>query len=125
MRIPAANFRVGPVGSPLVAMAVLWMGAATASVLAGPMLPDDIAGLQAWYRVDQGLTISSGAVSGWADSSSNSRNMTQGTTSLRPLLAYDGTYGFPVVDFTSSTRWLTAGSTGGPIHSNADGFTAI
>ncbi len=125
MRIPAVDFRVGPFGSPLVAMAVLWMGATTAPAWAGPLLPGDIAGLQAWYRVDQGLTISSGAVSGWTDSSTNLRNMTQASTSLRPLLAYDATYGFPVVDFTSTTRWLTAGSTGGAIHSNTDGFTAI
>lgn len=125
MRGPARNLRVGPFGSPLTAVIVLWLGVAPMLAWAGPLLPGDISGLQAWYRVDQGLTTSAGAVSGWADSSTNSRNMSQGSSSLRPLLAYDAAYGFPVVDFTSSTRWLTAGSSGGPIHDNTDGLTTI
>ncbi|MDY0166378.1 MAG: LamG-like jellyroll fold domain-containing protein [Thermoguttaceae bacterium] len=107
------------------AIVLLWTCGAVSPLHAAPVLPSDIPGLQAWYRVDQGVTTSAGAVSGWLDSSTNGRNMAQGNSSLRPLLAYDTTYGFSVVDFTSTTRWLSAGSSGGPIHSNTDGFTAI
>jgi hypothetical protein len=88
------------------------------------ILPSDIPGLQAWYRVDHGISTVNGAVSGWLDSSGLGRNLAQGTVSNRPLLTQDPVYGFSAIDFASTARFLTGGSDFS-IHSNTEGLTAI
>lgn len=111
----------------LVAVVVLTMASAGGpSVLAGPIAPNQITGLQAWYRVDAGLTLggtSGMEVSGWTDSSGLGRNMSQATSANRPTLAYDTTYGFPLVRFDGSNDYLLSGDY--ELHDNSTGLTVI
>lgn len=89
---------------------------------AAVLFPDAIAGLQAWYRVDQGVTTSGTEVTGWQDSSGLGRHMSQATSAYRPAVAQDPA-GFPVVRFDGSNDYLTAGDQ--EVHSNTAGLTII
>lgn len=107
-------------------LAVLVLMFSGVIALAGPIAPNEITGLQAWYRVDAGLTLggtSGTEVSGWTDSSGLGRNMSQGTSANRPTFTRDATFGFPVVSFDGSNDWLSAGDV--ELHSNTDGLTVI
>ncbi|MCS7303629.1 MAG: PEP-CTERM sorting domain-containing protein [Thermoguttaceae bacterium] len=111
----------------LVAVVVLTMaGAGGPAALAGPIAPNQITGLQAWYRVDSGLTLAGTTgteVSAWNDSSGLGRNMSQATSANRPTLIRDSSFGFPVVSFDGSNDFLSAGDV--EVHSNTDGLTVI
>ena len=45
----------------------------------------------AWYRLNQGITVTGAGVSTWADKSGNARDLLQGTDARRPTLQSDGT----------------------------------
>lgn len=90
---------------------------------AGPISPDALSDLQAWYRVDQGITLSGTQVSGWNDSSTLGRNMAQGTSANRPTLTWNTSYAFPVVRFDGTDDYLAAGDV--EVHSNSTGLTVI
>tara|TARA_R100001463_G_scaffold99570_1_gene154053 strand:- start:2581 stop:3261 length:681 start_codon:yes stop_codon:yes gene_type:complete len=59
--------------------------------------PDDESSLVAWYKNAAGITEDGGNVSAWADSSTNSFNMVQGTASKQPA------YSAGVLTFDAST----------------------
>ena len=58
--------------------------------------PSDARNLEAWYKYQTGITLNGSDVSNWADSSSNSFDMTQITASEQP--AYNG----GAIDFDAS-----------------------
>lgn len=70
-------------------------------------LPSDIANLKAWYRADQGITISTG-VSQWNDLSGNAHHLTQGTGTNQPTYsATSGPNSGPGVTFDGSNDVLS------------------
>lgn len=74
-------------------------------------LPSDIANLKAWYRADQGITISTG-VSQWNDLSGNALHLTQGTGSNQPTFdATGGPNSTPTVKFDGSNDSLAVSFT--------------
>lgn len=80
----------------------------------GSFLPTQIAGLQAWYRADLGITIGTG-VSAWADQSGNgdaNRNLTQATGANQPTRnAADASYGGkPTLSFNGTTMSMASGA---------------
>jgi hypothetical protein len=56
----------------------------------GGFLPPQLDNLAAWFRFNQGITESSGAVSQWADASGNGRHLKQATGAAQPALQGDG-----------------------------------
>ena len=64
--------------------------------LGGAWQPSDETGLEAWYKFQTGITLNGSDVSAWADSSTNSFNMTQATASKQPA------YNSGAIDFTAS-----------------------
>ena len=62
----------------------------------GAWQPSDETGLEAWYKYQTGITLNGSDVSAWADSSTNSFNMTQATASKQPA------YNSGAIDFTAS-----------------------
>jgi len=76
----------------------------SASQYPGGWLPSDESTLEAWYRFNEGITLNGSDVSAWADSSSNTFNMTQGTESKQPAFS-SGT-----LTFTSSNEEALASS---------------
>jgi len=64
----------------------------------GAWKPSDETGLEAWYKYQTGITLNGSDVSAWADSSTNSFNMTQGTASKQPA------YNSGAIDFTASAE---------------------
>lgn len=50
--------------------------------------PTEVSGLVCWLRADRGVTLTSGAVSTWADQSGNGHDFTQSTSSDRPTVSY-------------------------------------
>jgi hypothetical protein len=52
--------------------------------LGGSWQPSDETGLEAWYKFNTGIRLNGSDVSAWADSSSNSFNMSQATASEQP-----------------------------------------
>jgi len=50
----------------------------------GVWSPDDETSLEAWYQKGEGITLNGSDVSTWADSSSNSYDMIQGTATEQP-----------------------------------------
>jgi len=66
----------------------------------GGWSPSDESNLEAWYQNKVGITLNGSDVSTWADSSTNSFDMTQGTASEQP--AYDASTGKLTFDKTAS-----------------------
>ena len=66
------------------------------NVSGGSWNPSDETGLEAWYKNETGITLSGEKVSAWADSSSNSFDMLQGTVSEQPA------YNAGAIDFDAS-----------------------
>jgi hypothetical protein len=68
------------------------------------------AGLKAWFRSDQGITLSSGNVSQWNDLSGYGYDFTQGTSGKRPVYtAIDSSYvGNPSLTFDGSDDFLSS-----------------
>ena len=66
----------------------------------GGWSPSDEANLEAWYQNKVGITLNGSDVSTWADSSTNSFDMTQGAASQQP--AYDASTGKLTFDKTAS-----------------------
>jgi len=62
----------------------------------GGWQPSDETGLEAWYKNQTGITLNGTDVSAWADSSSNSFDMSQRTASKQPA------YNSGAVDFDAS-----------------------
>ena len=62
----------------------------------GSWQPSDETGLEAWYKNQTGITLNGTDVSAWADSSSNSFDMSQRTASKQPA------YNSGAVDFDAS-----------------------
>lgn len=61
-----------------------------------------------WYRADQGITESSGAVSQWNDLSVNGHHLPQGTGANQPIWgATSGPNGTPAVTFDGSNDYLS------------------
>jgi hypothetical protein len=58
-------------------------------------------GLLARWRADLGVTLTSSAVSTWADQSGNGRNLTQGTAGNRPTVTAGAINGHPAIAFTT------------------------
>ena len=54
--------------------------------LAVPLSPDSVAGLQAWYKVDDGVGTSGAAVTDWADRGPSGYDMSQGNSSYQPTM---------------------------------------
>jgi len=108
----------------IMAGLVVWVVGMGPAAFAGPIAPNEIAGLQAWYRAE-GITASGTPlqVSAWNDSSGLGRNMTQTNAAYRPTLTWDSVYGFPVVRFDGTDDYLLAGDV--ELHSNTTGLTVI
>ena len=66
----------------------------------GGWSPSDESNLEAWYQNKVGITLNGSDVSTWADSSTNSFDMTQGAASQQP--AYDASTGKLTFDKTAS-----------------------
>ena len=66
----------------------------------GGWSPSDESNLEAWYQNKVGITLNGSDVSTWADSSTNSFDMTQATASEQP--AYDASTGKLTFDKTAS-----------------------
>jgi hypothetical protein len=64
----------------------------------GGWKPSDETGLEAWYKYQTGITLNGSDVSAWADSSTNSFNMTQATASKQPA------YNSGAIDFDASAE---------------------
>jgi hypothetical protein len=62
----------------------------------GGWQPSNETGLEAWYKYQTGITLNGSDVSAWADSSSNSFDMLQGTASEQPA------YNAGAIDFDAS-----------------------
>ena len=60
----------------------------------GSWQPSDETGLEAWYKYQTGITLNGSDVSRWADSSSNSFDMSQATASEQPA------YNSGAIEFT-------------------------
>ena len=56
--------------------------AAASRVHSGAFVPTQLSGCQLWLRADEGVTLSSGLVSAWADQSGNGNNASQIAGSL-------------------------------------------
>jgi len=69
----------------------------------GGWLPTNEISLEAWYKKGVGITESSGAVSEWADASSNSIDMAQANTSEQP------TYAGGIITFDGSDNLQSSG----------------
>lgn len=67
------------------------------SIFGGKFTPNKLPSLAAWYRLNQGITVATGA-SAWADASGNGRNIVQATGSLQPAVQGDGSLLFDGVD---------------------------
>lgn len=86
-------------------------GAATLLGYGASFRPSDIANLKAWYRADQGITISTG-VSQWNDLSGNALHLTQATGSAQPTYgATSGPNSTPAVTFDGSDDYLSVSFT--------------
>lgn len=84
---------------------------ATASLI--DWTPDIVSGVQNWYDAYVGVTTVSGAVSQWNDRSTNTRNATQSSSSLRPIYKATGLNSRPSIDFEGvSGRILSCGGPG-------------
>jgi len=79
--------------------------------------PDQITGLQAWYKADVGITIATG-VSNWADKSGNARDVAQGTAANQPTFVSSAVNGLPAVQFDGVNDFLVSGAftTAQPLH---------
>lgn len=98
--------------------------------------------LDLWLKADAGVTESVGAVSAWADQSTNSNNATQASGALQPMyvanglnynpaLLFDGTddYLDTALDINAGTApdatifavYRTAGAAAGPVWGESDG----
>ena len=108
-------------GVGLVVACVLASCALTA--LAGPLSPDSVAGLQAWYKVDDGVGTSGTAVTDWADKGPNGYDMSQGNSSYQPTMVLNQAGGHKSVDFDGSNDFVSDGDH--EVHSNTDGLTII
>jgi hypothetical protein len=65
-----------------------------------PFAPSDLAALALWLKADAITGLSDGAaLAAWNDSSTNARNATQATPSLKPLYKTNIQNGLPVVRF--------------------------
>ena len=56
----------------------------------GGFLPSDLGNLAAWYRFNQGITVTGSGVSQWGDQSGNGRHLPQVTDAARPSKESDG-----------------------------------
>ncbi len=90
---------------------------------AAPIAPDSLGGLQAWYRVDNGVGTTGSAVTDWLDSGTNSYDMQQLTSARQPSLVSGQVGGYDSVDFDGSADYMAAGDH--ELHSNATGLTVI
>ena len=99
----------------------------------GEWSPDDETSLEAWYQNQVGITLNGSDVSAWADSSSNSYDMLQGTATEQP--AYSGgvltfasadTNNLQTVDDPATQISLTGDFTiGVKLHLTASGGTLL
>jgi hypothetical protein len=64
---------------------------------AGAFSPDDLAGLEGWWKADSLVLADGDPVATWTDSSGNGRDATQGTASLRPTYRTNVVNGLPIV----------------------------
>lgn len=64
--------------------------------------PTDISGLQLWLKYNTGITITSGQVSQWDDSSGNNRHAAQATSTFRPTKTAFNSVKFSGNDFLST-----------------------
>ena len=64
--------------------------------------PSALRGLQTWLKADVGVTESSGAVSAWADQSSNGFSFAQGTASQQPTLVASAYNSLPCIRFDAA-----------------------
>jgi len=71
------------------------------------VLEDDPAAfsdLWLWVKADAGVTLTSGAVSTWADQSGNGHDFTQATTSRRPAVLPNAQNGYPAVRLSAAAK---------------------
>ncbi len=77
-----------------------------------------------WVKANTGITQSGNLVSAWADQSTNSNNLVQGTTAAMPVYDPSAANFNPTVSFNGS-QWLSK-STGiflnGPVYSASDAY---
>ena len=116
MRAPLRTIRIACVVLSMVTIA-------PAAAVAAPISPDSLSGLQAWYKVDNGVLTSGTAVTDWLDSSPSGYDMAQGTTASQPTLVPGQAGGLSSVDFDGSSDYLHDSAS--EVHSNTDGLTVI
>lgn len=74
-----------------------------------PFAPDDIEGLEAWYKADAIEGLADGAaITTWVDSSGNSRDLTQSNAAKRPTYKTNIQNGQPVVRWAASREMETS-----------------
>ena len=74
--------------------------------LYGGFLPSDLGNLAAWYRFNQGITVTGSGVSQWGDQSGNGRHLLQSTDAARPSKESDGS-----ILFDGAAQFLQAAFT--------------
>ncbi|HMB96224.1 MAG TPA: hypothetical protein VKK61_09320 [Tepidisphaeraceae bacterium] len=62
--------------------------------------------LAMWLKADAGTTVSSSALTSWADQSGNGHNATPDTNSAAITLASNEINGLPAVQFNGSSQWM-------------------
>jgi hypothetical protein len=79
--------------------------------------PADVAGLRCWLRSDEGVSLTGGLVSGWADQSGFGNNASQSVAGSRP--SYSSTLnGRPVITFDGTADHLRVDSLSSLFHGN-------
>ena len=61
-------------------------------------LPSELSNLEAWYRFNQGITVTGSGVSQWDDASGNANHLLQAVDTNRPSKEADGSILFDGVD---------------------------
>jgi PKD repeat protein len=70
------------------------------------ILPDDLPGLELWFRSDLGVTTELTTVALWEDQSGNDRDASTFAAGLRPVLVDDVLNGYPAVRFDGNNDFL-------------------
>ncbi len=67
---------------------------------------------------DLGITLNSSTVSAWADQSGAGKNFSQGTGGNQPTWLTNALNGWPALQFTAGSSWMTSALTRGAVSSN-------
>jgi PKD repeat protein len=88
--------------------------------------PNVISGLVGWYDATQGVTTDTGGVSVWSDLSSNSNNLTQSNSSIRPNLnTSPNRITFAINDRLTSSKTLTVGAVFAVLQQNSENYGTL